>query len=380
MLPKCQEKGIQQADLYLEGLDQFSGWFYSSLLTSIGSQGVPPYKKIFVHGFTLDENGRKMSKSLGNVVAPSQITRGGKHKSTVYGVDVLRYWVAAHGSNAANILVSNDLIGQTKQEVDRLRNVFKFILGNLPPEWTEDLPMSKMYCLDRYMLHDLQKFQSTLTDHYESMAFNKVCQTTQHFVANQLSGLYFHLIKDRLYCHDAYSPERLAAVTVLRKTCQVLVQALSPIVPLLAQEVLQHQPCHILDDLCQPMVDLSQYKDESLHQDFSLFLNMRESLNKKLDHKECEVTLLPHTDEFRRVLNTRFSSSTRQLCELWQVPDVHVEEESRQNIDLDSCQHVLCTEACDMVLKRTSKTACPRCRRISASQGQTLCSRCMAVL
>jgi isoleucyl-tRNA synthetase len=104
-------------DLYLEGLDQFSGWFYSSLLTSLALQGCAPYKKIFVHGFTLDEKGRKMSKSLGNVIPPSQITEGKSSTkgTTVYGVDVLRWWVAAHGTQSSSIIVGKNLLDQCKQ-------------------------------------------------------------------------------------------------------------------------------------------------------------------------------------------------------------------------------------------------------------------------
>ncbi len=120
-------------DLYLEGLDQFSGWFYSSLLTSLALQDCAPYKKLFVHGFTLDEKGRKMSKSLGNVIAPSHITEGKTSKKSskglVYGVDILRWWVAAHGSQGSSVSVGKNLLDQCKQDVDRLRNVTKFLLG-----------------------------------------------------------------------------------------------------------------------------------------------------------------------------------------------------------------------------------------------------------
>lgn len=123
----------KHADLYLEGLDQFSGWFYSSLLTGIALRGSPPFKQIFVHGFTLDENGRKMSKSLGNVVSPLQITEGkskkAKSNDPVYGVDVLRWWVASHSPQGCPINVSKNSLDLSKKEVDTLRNRIKFLLG-----------------------------------------------------------------------------------------------------------------------------------------------------------------------------------------------------------------------------------------------------------
>ncbi len=123
----------KHADIYLEGQDQFSGWFYSSLLTGMALRGSPPFKQIFVHGFTLDENGRKMSKSLGNVVSPLEITEGKsqnmKSKSPVYGVDVLRWWVASHAPQGGPINVSKNSLDLSKKEIDTLRNRIKFMLG-----------------------------------------------------------------------------------------------------------------------------------------------------------------------------------------------------------------------------------------------------------
>lgn len=125
----------KRADVYLEGIDQFSGWFYSSLLTGLALRESPPFKQIFVHGFTLDENGRKMSKSIGNVVSPSEITEGKTHKTKsnqpVYGVDVLRWWVASHASQGHPIHVAKNNLDLSKKEVDTLRNRFKFLLGKV---------------------------------------------------------------------------------------------------------------------------------------------------------------------------------------------------------------------------------------------------------
>jgi isoleucyl-tRNA synthetase len=262
VLPKHDCKK-QKADLYLEGLDQFSGWFYSSLLTSIGAQEDSPYKSIFVHGFTLDEKGRKMSKSLGNVIAPCQITQGIKPNGkigTIFGVDVLRYWVGAHACQSSSIPVGEDLMKQTKQEVDRLRNALRYIIGNINDEATKKdifaLPYHEMTLVDQYMLHILWKYRSTLTDCFETMAFNQVCQVTQNFVANDLSSFYFMLVKDRLYCDAQESLGRKSAVTVMLKLGQYMTKLLSPIVPVLIEEIAQHCP-ELGIDLAEKLEDVS---------------------------------------------------------------------------------------------------------------------------
>ena len=136
-------------------------------------QDAPPYQKLYVHGFTLDEAGKKMSKSLGNVVSPAEITQGAKGDKkmvrAVYGVDVLRWWVAANGSQNAAILVGDSLLAQTKSDVDRLRNVFKFLLGNCYNVPNDPLPYQDMLTLDKYILHQLAIYSEDVSKHYDEV-------------------------------------------------------------------------------------------------------------------------------------------------------------------------------------------------------------------
>lgn len=239
------------ADLYLEGLDQFSGWFYSSLLTSIGAQKASPYKRLFVHGFALDEKGRKMSKSLGNVVAPSEITRGHKGNKTskfqAMGVDVLRYWVAAHASQTPAIEIGENILQSSKLDVERIRNACRFIIGNLGQENMQVVNFQDMKAVDKFMLHKLHNYCNNVKEHYDDMAFNKVCQLTQNFVANDLSGFYFTLLKDRLYCEPKTSHQRMSAISTLYWIGLCLTKSLSPILPILAHEIGEHCPVLKLD-------------------------------------------------------------------------------------------------------------------------------------
>ncbi len=260
----CLEVEKAQADLYLEGHDQYSGWFYTSLLTSVAVRDCGPYKYLYVHGFTVDEKGRKMSKSEGNVVSPAQVTRGlkknGKSGGFVYGVDVMRLWIAAHASRHQNVPFGDSLLKLTKQEADRLRNICKFLLGNLATLRSKsDLtPLEDMALLDRHAMHRTAKFFQDVSDSYEDMHYNQVKKIFFHnfpslfrllcsqvvlrlqaFLANDLSSFYFHRLKDRLYCDAESDPRRRSAVTALWMILHILKDSFAPIMPILAFEVEQ---------------------------------------------------------------------------------------------------------------------------------------------
>ena len=175
VLGEAGDSGPPRADLYIEGLDQFSGWFYSSLLTSVALTGQAPYKNIFVHGFTLDENGNKMSKSLGNVISPHDVV---VKKSL--GVDVLRWWVAKHASSSASVGVGDSILTACKQDMDRLRNCFRFLLGQISSLDSDyqPLPHDKLCLLDKLVLHSLHGYCSTVRQHYDNMEYAKVALTT----------------------------------------------------------------------------------------------------------------------------------------------------------------------------------------------------------
>merc|ERR1740128_398042 len=152
----------KQADVYIEGIDQFGGWFQSSLLTSVAITGKAPYKKIFVHGFTLDDKGRKMSKSLGNVIDPSDIIDGDGKKQPAYGVDTLRWWTASHVSrNGSSSSVSGTIIKQAAEDVQKFRSVLRFLLGNLSgttQSHLDKVAVDRLNPTDRYVLHLLAEF------------------------------------------------------------------------------------------------------------------------------------------------------------------------------------------------------------------------------
>ena len=163
-----------------------------------------------------------------------------------------RYWVGAHGCQSSAITISDNLMQSTKQDVDRIRNTIRFIISNLPTDKNFQLKYEELKPVDQFMLHELKNFMNTVSNLYEEFAYNRICLATQNFVANELSAFYFTLVKDRLYCDAEDSSRRKSALTTLLHLGRSLTKLLSPIMPVLAQEIGQH--CPVLEiDLSQPL-------------------------------------------------------------------------------------------------------------------------------
>lgn len=239
------------ADLYLEGSDQHRGWFQSSLLTSVAVNGYAPYKTVLTHGFTLDEQGRKQSKSLGNVVDPMTVIEGGKNQKEEppYGADILRLWVSS-------VDYTNDVpIGKTilKQMADvyrKIRNTARFLLGNLhdfdPAK--DAVPYEQLPELDRYMLHRITEVFKDVQDAFESFQFFRFFQAVQNFCAVDLSNFYLDIAKDRLYISAVDSLRRRSCQTILAIAVENLARAIAPVL------------CHMAEDIWQAIPYPTPYK------------------------------------------------------------------------------------------------------------------------
>lgn len=224
------------ADMYLEGSDQHRGWFQSSLLTSIGAYGVPPYKTVMHCGFTVDEQGRKMSKSLGNGVDPADVC-------SKYGADVLRLWVSSV-DYSQDVSISDNILKQVSDAYRRFRNTFRFLLGNLGDfDSTKNNVTSwdALEPLDRYMLAKTYQMLQNVEAEYQAYHFNAIYRLTYDFV-NDLSSVYMDVTKDRLYSEAPDSPRRRAVQTVLMNILEVLVRIMSPILSFTCEEVWEHYP------------------------------------------------------------------------------------------------------------------------------------------
>ncbi len=224
------------ADLYLEGSDQHRGWFLSSLTTAIAIKNQAPYKQVLTHGFVVDRDGRKMSKSLGNVVAPDKVISS-------LGADVLRLWVAATDYRA-EIVVSDDILKQISDIYRRIRNTARFLLANLngfDPK-THLVPADKMIALDRFIVERASKLQEDIIAAYESYQFHVVYQKIHHYCAVDLGSFYLDIIKDRQYTGKTDGLPRRSAQTAMYHIAESLVRWMAPILSFTAEEIWQNLP------------------------------------------------------------------------------------------------------------------------------------------
>jgi len=226
----------QKADLYLEGSDQHRGWFQSSLLTSVAMRGKAPFQGVLTHGFTVDEQGRKMSKSLGNVISPQDVI---KH----LGADVLRLWVAAT-DYSGELSVSNTILEHMAEAYRKMRNTLRYLLSNLydfDPALNA-VPAVKMLMLDQWLLERALQLQQEVRSAYEYYEFHLIYQKVYHFCVVDLSGFYLDVAKDREYTTQADSPARRSCQTAMYHVAEAMLRWLTPILSFTAEEAWRFMP------------------------------------------------------------------------------------------------------------------------------------------
>ena len=229
VLDAAKEPGLWPASLYLEGTDQHRGWFHSSLLESCGTRGRAPYEAVLTHGFVLDEDGKKMSKSLGNIVAPQKVIEQ-------YGADILRFWIAS-ADYSQDLRIGSGILKSTTDSYRRLRNTLRFLLGNLA-DWSEAerVAVADMPPLERWVLHRLGELDTAIRADLEDFAFQRAFSTLFNFCTNDLSAFYFDVRKDCLYCDGAADLRRRACRTVLDLVFHRVVTWLAPVLCFTAEE------------------------------------------------------------------------------------------------------------------------------------------------
>ncbi|CAI2167845.1 17980_t:CDS:10 [Funneliformis geosporum] len=278
------------ADLYVEGSDQHRGWFQSSLLTSIAVNNKAPYSALITHGFVMDEHGRKMSKSIGNVVDPNIIIKGGKNlkKNPAYGVDVLRLWVAS-SEYIKDVNIGSNVMKQVGENIRKYRNTARFMLGNLYNfSYDKLVDYEDLYPIDKYMLHEVYHFGNNVKTFYDDYTFNKVVQTLNNFTNTTLSAFYFDIIKDRLYADYLTSQSRKNVLTVLYHILNVYTITLSPIVPHLAEEIYENYkilgPKEYDSIFRLGWYNLDEkWNNQSLRQEWDVLKQLRNDVNQLLE-------------------------------------------------------------------------------------------------
>ncbi|CCE25241.1 isoleucine--tRNA ligase [Methylotuvimicrobium alcaliphilum] len=345
------------ADLYLEGSDQHRGWFQSSLLASVAMRGVAPYKAVLTHGFTVDADGKKMSKSSGNVVAPQTIMK-------TLGADVLRLWVSATDYRA-EMNVSDEILKRTSDVYRRLRNTARFLLSNLDgfDPALHTVPANELLALDRWVVDRAYCLQQEVVAAYESYQFHQVYQKVHNFCAVDLGGFYLDIIKDRQYTAKEDGLARRSAQTAMYHVAEALTRWLSPIISYTADEIWHYLPGQrsqsvFLETWYQGLFELD--KDSPMDRDFwSKVMAVREAVSKELERVRktgaigaslnAEVALyaderyFPVLKQLENELHFVFITSAATVQELASSPDDAVQcDLEGLKIEVSVSEHVKC--------------------------------------
>ncbi|MET3194379.1 isoleucine--tRNA ligase [Bacillus sp. OAE603] len=369
------------ADVYLEGSDQYRGWFNSSLSTSVAVTGQAPYKSVVSHGFVLDGEGRKMSKSIGNIVLPSKIMNQ-------YGSDILRLWVASVDYQS-DVRISDALMKQVAEVYRKIRNTFRFLLGNLDGfnAETDALKFDELRELDQYMLVKLNDVVKTVRESYEKYEFATVYHTIQNFCTTDLSSFYFDLSKDVLYIEPKSNKDRLAIQTVLHESLQALTRLVAPILPHTAEEVWTHMAGTSVDSIfLTEMPEVNDFGNTTeLVAKWEKFMDLRDDVLKALEVARNEkvigksltasVKIYPNAE-----VSDLLESINEDLKQLLIVSQVEVADRDTQVPQTAQKFETLSIE----VSSATGET-CERCWIVTEEVGKdeehsTLCLRCASVV
>ncbi|XP_026750384.2 isoleucine--tRNA ligase, mitochondrial [Galleria mellonella] len=366
--------GGSKAQLYSEGYDQLTGWFQTSLLTSVALTGEAPYRSIFVHGFVVDDKKRKMSKSIGNIIEPSTVIHGGKDRNAqpAYGVDTLRWWVASHATQHSQIVISKKLLDDCQSEVIRIRSILKYLLGVINDLEKPDFDRKpSLNYFDEYLLGETYDFLKQISEHYSHFRYNHIAQATLFFISNKVSALYCHCVKDRLYCSHRESDQRLSAQLVVNTILISLCKALGPILPHLIEEAWQHHPLYErpfhftrqLSVLPPKTVDTSlMVAMLDLKRDICL-------IAKNENLKKFDVNIKLETDLYEKLkeLNRTNDANDSVLCEILEVSTVNLEV-----MNGGKNWHIEMSES--------ERSQCLRCRKYNALENSDKCLRCEEVV
>ena len=359
------------ADLYLEGSDQYRGWFNSSLITSVAISGEAPYKELVSAGFVMDGDGNKMSKSLGNVISPNDV---GKQ----LGAEIIRLW-SASVDYTQDVRISNDILKQVSETYRKIRNTFRFLLGNLFngsfDNRTDLLSYDELEELDKYMVLKFEKVVAKVLDYYENYQFNSITTELINFFNVELSSFYLDYGKDILYIEAEKSHKRLSMLTVLYTVLSKSVRLLAPILSFTAEEVYDNMPyedaesVHLTDFPAKNLID-----DAALEAKWDKLLEVRDDVNKALEESrnekvigkslEAAVEIYSNDSEVVELLN-----SVDNLHQLFIVSSVEVKENDGVAYDLATVKVTKaeghrCERCWNIVEEVNEEGLCPRCASI----------------
>ncbi|WP_273524942.1 isoleucine--tRNA ligase [Mailhella massiliensis] len=387
-------EGKVPADLYLEGSDQHRGWFHSSLLVSVGTRDIAPYKAVLTHGYVVDGTGRKMSKSIGNVVAPQEVI-------DKYGAELLRLWVASVDYRE-DIRYSEEIMKRLVDAYRRIRNTCRYLLGSIHDLTPADLvPFASMKPLDRYALSLVAAFHESAETAYQEYEFHKVFQGLHGLCATDLSAFYLDVLKDRLYSSLPDSAERRSAQSALYQMLLIMLRDMAPIMSFTAEEVFRHIPealkpvdgegRPVISVFALPQKDVSMYRlSDDERGAWEMVMDIRAGVTRAIEplrkdgiigHAlDTHVTL--YVDDKLRSAIADSGADMRSVCIVSQLDIASFKDapvDALSTAQLDECPGLA------VRVKKAGGEKCERCWMYSEELGTdaahpTLCPRCAAVM
>lgn len=369
-----QREGVYPADLYLEGFDQYRGWFNASLITGTAVMGHAPYKSVVSHGFSLDGEGRKMSKSLGNTIDPNLMV-------SKYGADVVRIW-AASCDYQADFRVSEEIIKQAGETYKSIRNRFKFMLGTLSDFNLNQDKVVEFPFVDQAILNELADLENKCHHYYDEYQFSNVLSLIVNFLQVDLSGFYLDMAKDILYCDQKNSLRRRQIQTVIYQLCLCLAKLLAPIIPHTAEEIYDHFVGKNKESIFLEKYDYQFRKvDATLKDQYNHFMQARNGVLKALEEKRAEKLIGKSIDatielyvKDSLIKPIIFAMDDTTLQQIFIVSKVILKDQTDDLKDYDTVMVRVC---------ENKGIICQRCwNRIDEKdiQEHQLCRRCSAVI
>jgi isoleucyl-tRNA synthetase len=374
---KTREELDWPADLYLEGSDQHRGWFQTSLLTSVATCGKAPYRTVVTHGFVVDGEGKKMSKSIGNTIAPREII-------DTMGADILRLWVSA-SDIADDIRISKNILAQMSDAYRRIRNTIRYLLGNMGTEIISMEEVQKdMTPLDRWAVSRLHKLVQSVTENYEKFEFYRIFHAVHNFCSVDMSAIYLDAMKDRLYAEAVADPHRRATVAVLQNVLFSLLKMMAPILSFTAEEAYQYLPDGLRDEpsvfmLSWPIADQAII-DEGETEEWKRIMALKKGTDKLIEearaakevgHSLAAAVVLGTNDpETVQFLRDRLSI----LKELLIVSRVEIVDSIENLGELPGVEGIMAG------VSHAGGSKCERCWVQYPAGHDALCSRCLAVV
>ncbi len=366
------ERGLPYpADMYLEGNDQYRGWFQSSLLTSVATKGVAPYKEVLTHGFVIDGQGRKMSKSLGNGIAPGDV-------ADKFGADILRLW-ALSADYTGDVSLSDDILKQISEVYRKIRNTARYILGNTS-DYNPDEPVKyeDLQEIDKWALTRLNKLVKDCTENYDKYNFSNCYHDINQFCVSDMSNFYLDIIKDRLYTSKANSIERRAAQTTMYIILDSLVKLLAPMIVFTAEEIwkaMVHTKNEQVDSVM--LTDFPkpnpQYDNEELSEKWDKILKLKDIVAKELENARAD-----------KIIGHSLNAKVTIYAEEKQYEFIKENLELLRTVFIISELEVLEKEG-KVKVEQAPGEKCERCWMYSTTVGEdkenpTICHRCSEAL